>query len=47
MKKRGSYDARLAEFHEAPAGSGLRGMRERVKRLGGNLESGRMEKELL
>jgi len=36
MKKRGSYDARLAEFRNVPAGSGLRGMRERAKQLGGN-----------
>jgi signal transduction histidine kinase len=36
MKKSGSYDARLAEFHNVPAGSGLRGMRERAKQLGGN-----------
>jgi hypothetical protein len=40
MKKRGSYDARLAEFHEAPAGSGLRGMRERVTRVGVIRKSG-------
>jgi signal transduction histidine kinase len=36
MKKRGSYDARLAGFDEAPAGSGLRGMHERATQLGGN-----------